>query len=848
MSPSIRTMGFFMSDINFCNTKEQLNHLGEVVTGKVDGSPTGADIDTSTLPYTGQVRKTLPALEVEYETSITNKEAEADAAIDEYRLLNKGQYVAGITLDSKFEYITYNGESYFATNPPYTTTATTPDADGNLFAGGYTTLETVANKIGNPNLLSNSNFLTPSPGAITRPSGTPTTYAAGTQIFSGVYAGSSDATVTLINGRVNCSAGSYEYRRTNTNGLDRVPVLTSSVSDYEGNPITTGVSHSIVGNEYVVTVTPAAGDVFSVKLEQGGIATKHEVNDTDLRITSSAITTLLSGDALDFHGFNSAGDGGGSRWFKTGVSIPSAASSIDYSKATLYDAVGVEYKLDFSDELNVNSLGIFADTPIDGALVTDHTSAWLDIVDVLRPPKIRMPKRDGHSYRMQLFKVKADSEVYGDSNSLERGTVVELFYTGSQSVAMCQINSNSTTRNVRVKSIEVNLDGARASLETSSNATLDGVVFTGFRDTLAPINAWGTYLKDCNNVRLIACGYGQNSQSDIAIVDDCKQVELDGCYDIDGGLIDINIEPNSSTNYNCNISLKNMAIGKFTPSENGTGGTATTNAEIHSCSINDFFYDGTKMTMVSCSINGFSNFSEIYLGNLELINTLSIGPNRIKDPYLVNIAATEPQAISNNNSWYLNTSSIVNPAERLQPVTDEKIRATRFNPNGQTGTINLKNKDTIGTAPNSYYVIAVTGRLSSGTSASYLQLDNGGTNQNCRLLRQSNLGNKGFSTEIAIVKALGSYIDIKVGQYVTASDVFDIKCITFHNVIGEGSNFNNIIDAIHSNSGVRYLEFSSLPTMGSPDYDSFQVGDRVIVGKNTYAYSSPQLFELISQI
>ena len=150
-----------MSDINFCNTKEQLNHLGEVVTGKVDGSPTGDDIETSTLPYTGQVRKTLPALEEEYQADIDNfvqvsdqiiidkttefdasiasKEAEADAAIDAYRLLSKGPYAAGILLEDKFQYITYNGESYFATNPPYTTTATTPDADGNLFPGDYLT-------------------------------------------------------------------------------------------------------------------------------------------------------------------------------------------------------------------------------------------------------------------------------------------------------------------------------------------------------------------------------------------------------------------------------------------------------------------------------------------------------------------------------------------------------------------------------------------------------------------------------------------------------------------------------------------------------------------------------------
>jgi hypothetical protein len=49
------------------------------------------------------------------------------------------------------------------------------------------------------------------------------------------------------------------------------------VSDYDGIPKTTGISHALVADEYVVTVTPAAGDVFSVKLEQGGVATGHEV-------------------------------------------------------------------------------------------------------------------------------------------------------------------------------------------------------------------------------------------------------------------------------------------------------------------------------------------------------------------------------------------------------------------------------------------------------------------------------------------------------------------------------------------------------------------------------------------
>ncbi len=375
MSPSIRTMGFFMSEINFCNTKEQLNHLGEVVTGKVDGSPSGSDIDTSTLPYTGQVRKTLPALESEYEQSIARKEMEADAAIDEYRLLNKGPYASGIALESKFEFITYNGESYFATNPPYTTTATTPDADGNLFAGGYTTLDTVASKIGNPNLLSNHNFLTPSPDAITHPNATPESYAAGTQIFSGVYAGDSGCTITLIDGRVNCTAGSYEYRVPNANGLDRVPVFTSSVSDYDGNPVTTGVSHALVSDEYVVTVTPAAGDVFSVKLEQGDIATRHSVqsykgqNYTFNNVAEMTSSGAPVGATVEWSGYYDANDKGGNKGVvKYGAHTEDGGHIFSLGADTYVEA-------NFDSSISPLKFGVIPDSP------DDALSKWQAFVD-----------------------------------------------------------------------------------------------------------------------------------------------------------------------------------------------------------------------------------------------------------------------------------------------------------------------------------------------------------------------------------------------------------------------------------------------------------------------------------
>ena len=385
-----------MSTINFCETKEQLNHLGEVVTGKTNGSPSGADIETSTLPYTGQVRNTLPALEelylgeinefiqesnqvitdktAEFDTSIANKEAEASAAIDSYRLLSKGDYSSGILLSNKFEFIEYNGEAYFATNPPYTTTATLPDADGNLFISGYTTFENVANKIGNKNELSNSNFLTPSPDAITHPNATPESYVAGTQIFSGVYAGDSGCTITFIDGRVNCTAGDYQFKVPNTGGLERIPAFTSSVSDYDGIPKTTGVSHALVSDEYVVTVTPAAGDVFSVKFEQGSVATGHEVNYGVVATGSTAPRTLEDrfADVVNVKDFYLASDNGDwTRAVKLAVGNGGKVVFPYYEDITITE----EIPIPSNTTLDLQGATILNNIDIDGVGVFQITSA-----------------------------------------------------------------------------------------------------------------------------------------------------------------------------------------------------------------------------------------------------------------------------------------------------------------------------------------------------------------------------------------------------------------------------------------------------------------------------------------
>lgn len=63
-------------EVNYCQTKEQFKHLAEVVTSRQNGDPSGAEIDTSTLEYANQTRKTL------------------DKVIDDaYAILAEGQFI-----------------------------------------------------------------------------------------------------------------------------------------------------------------------------------------------------------------------------------------------------------------------------------------------------------------------------------------------------------------------------------------------------------------------------------------------------------------------------------------------------------------------------------------------------------------------------------------------------------------------------------------------------------------------------------------------------------------------------------------------------------------------------------
>jgi len=536
-------------------------------------------------------------------------------------------------------------------------------------------------------------------------------------------------------------------------------------------------------------------------------------------------TTLAVGTMVFTAGYFTAGDRGLATY------LVEASQSVDeIGDHTL--ANGNVAILQTTNTINVNQFGMFADTPIDGTIVTDHTTTWLHIVDTLRPGRVYLPGIDGFSYRMQLFKVKADMEVFGDGSSLTQGTVVEVFNI-AMSVVMGQINSDSRVSALRIKSLEPDLELQRTTVGASSNVTLEKMVFEGFRDVTGPADAWGLYMKDSTNISVKQCGFDDNTQADIAIVENNKNCTIDGCYGT-GSVFHVSFEPNSSTTFNENITVKNMEMTKLSILENGSGGTANKAITISACEIDTLVYDGGQVTLQDCQLTDFEIQTSPFFGELRLINTMALGPNLLEDPYLVNNAFNEAQAGTDGNAWFINSRTGSIGTDELDPLEEDGVRFIRLNPTNVSGTINFRNTTPIATTSGEYYVIAVTGRNQGGTSAAYMQIFDGVTNFQARIFRQSNEGINYWTTELLIVPADTGDFLVRVGTWITSTESVDIRAVTMHKFLGKGGGEQSILNQFHGNLyGPReLLPVATLPVFSSADVRGILPGDRISLTGN----------------
>jgi len=563
-----------------------------------------------------------------------------------------------------------------------------------------------------------------------------------------------------------------------------------------------------------------------------------------LKGTSLTTVDMLTEDMSDSttvvtKGYSATTDKGAATWVRTGTTTPGSSGTIDYATGMLYDSLGNEFSLHLPNGvLNINQLGMFADTPVGGGTVTDHTVNWQLIIESQNFYKIYMPKVDGYSYRMQLFKVKADSEVFGDGLSLTKGTVIELFYTGSHSVVMGQINDNTYVHDLRVASTEPDLAWQRLNVSSASNVTLERIASTGFRDVTGAADSWGMYVSESNNIRIIDCAFDDNTQSDIAIVDSNTNVTVSGCYSESASLY-INFEPNGSTAYNKNITLSAMDMAFLDLLEVGSGGTANTNITINSCTIGRLFYNGASAVFTNCEITSFFNGTNKWAGPVEFINTLALSPNLLEDPYMINNGFDLGNATADNNAWYMVSRTGAITTNQLSPLIEDGVRFSRINPTSALGTVLLETVATIPVAAGEYYLVAITGRNGTGSSGAYAQVNMASNFSQLRVFRQSNLANPHWSTEIFVVEAKDTEtLRMRIGLWTTNAEHVDIHAVTVHKILGNGNSEKSALSQYHENIiGPRELPpVAAIPVIGSTDMNGVLTGDRLSLSTTGVQY------------
>lgn len=596
------------------------------------------------------------------------------------------------------------------------------------------------------------------------------------------------------------------------------PVIANAVGLFQAIYIT---------GDYLVTLTDKDDlQIFGLEpiFEFATVTDNAFVRNIDTLAAAIASNDITDGDTLRIKE-RETGKGGGGDW---SVVLASTVTTNTYNIVlnTGLASPPLALVLDVGTFLDVRQLGIF---PGGG----DNTSAWLFMVDTLQPKKIYMPKG---TYSQQLFKVKADSEIFGDGFN---ETIIELFHTGSQSVVMGQINNNTTVRDLQLKSLETDLAQQRCGIESAENVTVERCKFVGFRDVTGSPDAWGLYIKDSKRIKIIQCGFDDNSQSDLALVDDNFDIEISGCFAINS-TFHLNVEPNTSSDLNERVTIRGMSISLLALLENGSGGTSNKNITVEDCEIDVLKYDGAEVTFIDCQINGFLNGGEPFGGKARFVNTLGLGPNLLEDPYLINIALNQSSALTNNNSWYMRSRTGSIGSDQLDTVTDSQLRATRINPTSTDGIIefapavNPVATITLGEV----YCFVVTGKQIAGTAARFLNffMSNEGEIE-CRMFRQSNVGSN-YSTEMIFFPVTATGVgEIKFGpSQANANETLDVVSVSLHKVDINGRNAQSVIDGIHNNVGSRRIQSSGPVVVADTNLLAFQDGDIIEDGAITYVW------------
>lgn len=447
------------------------------------------------------------------------------------------------------------------------------------------------------------------------------------------------------------------------------------------NPIlldSTGTAPPIHWNEgaYKITLEDSKGNTVSSIDNYTGVVSSNSARAT--RITLADYTALR-----DYSGNQESVyiTGNGNKSLSTSIAgrfdyDKNDTTSIDNGGTVIVANNGMRWKRIFDGAANMLWFGVIADNSTDNSKNLAAAQRSNVKTFILPPGKIRtafFPSRPGCVYR-----------------GMEK-TTISFFDTTSPVKAA--FRSNCLYEDITFSSTVSNLNWQRTAIEEVNNVTLRNCGFFGFRHASPRPNAWGIHIARSSNIDIENCKFGDNSQSDIAITDNVRDVTIiNATNPADGGVL-LNIEPNQMDGI---VGLK-VSGGDFREiqlNENNYQSYASRAIEIKGAKVKKITYDGSGATFIDCTIGTITNSpdgnGDVYAGAL-MINTLSLEKNLLLDERFTNVGANDT-----NSYWAVYATCT---APYVQAIGDTGDRYIRTNPQNAAGVAALITRDFISTVP-----------------------------------------------------------------------------------------------------------------------------------------------------
>lgn len=333
----------------------------------------------------------------------------------------------------------------------------------------------------------------------------------------------------------------------------------------------------------------------------------------------------------------------------------------------------------------------------DSTGVADSTAAFAAAFAASK--NVVIPGEAGEIYRISLYPNVSNMVVTGLGKPQ-----INLFYSATP--VFVRFGDNSVHENIFFNCTVSDLDGSRASLENASNTTIRNCGFVGFRNPTNG-NGWGLYAKLTSNCVIDKCYFGNNTQSDIALVDDVESITIINAYnetDVNG--VYLNVEPNAPNSGITGLNVIGGSYRSVTLLDNTSNRFPNRNIVFSGCVIASLFYNGSMATFNNCRIESLgSGTTDVISGQLNIDN-FGVSENLVTDQNLFSVDSADATAY-----WGTTTSGTGTVTRAF--TNDSPILV--FNSTNTTSSVVIFSRNYISVAFGTLYAFCIRTKTDNST-------------------------------------------------------------------------------------------------------------------------------------